>query len=144
MKAEHGFADYLLFVEEQPVGVIEAKPVGHTLGGVQVQARKYPEWLPDQLSPPRRPLPFVYSSTGVETRMLRQQHYKTATAFFGTTEFHRLFVVHALDESVRQEICPGLANRRIHWLTVRELVADLLRWYENRDHRAPLSHTFMG
>ena len=70
MKTGHGFADYLLFVDEKPVGVIEAKPFGHTLSGVQVQARKYSEGLPDNLSPPVRPLPFIYSSTGVETLFL--------------------------------------------------------------------------
>ncbi len=67
MKDGHGFADYLLFVDEKPVAVVEAKPAGHTLSGVQVQARKYSDGLPDTLSPPLRPLPFIYSSTGVET-----------------------------------------------------------------------------
>jgi len=77
--------------------------------------------------------------------MLRQQHYETAAALFGTTEFHRLFIVHALDEQVRHEICPGLAqDKRIHWLTVREVATDLLTWYEHLNHRAPLRHTFMG
>src|SRR4029453_3152695 len=70
MKTEHGHADYLLFVDEKPVGVIEAKPFGHTLSGVQAQARKYSEGLPAELSPPRRPLPFIYSSTGAETLFL--------------------------------------------------------------------------
>ncbi len=70
MKSEHGFADYLLFVDERPVGVVEAKPAGYTLSGVQVQAKKYSEGLPDELSPPIRPLPFLYSSTGTETLFL--------------------------------------------------------------------------
>jgi type I restriction enzyme R subunit len=39
----HGYADYLLFVDGKPVGVLEAKPAGHTLSGVQVQANKYAE-----------------------------------------------------------------------------------------------------
>ncbi len=70
MRGEHGYADYQLFVDEKPVGVVEAKPVGHTLSGVQIQARKYSEGLPDELSPPLRPLPFMYSSTGMETLFL--------------------------------------------------------------------------
>jgi type I site-specific restriction endonuclease len=37
----HGFADYLLFVDGKAVGVLEAKPEGHTLSGVEVQAEKY-------------------------------------------------------------------------------------------------------
>ncbi len=67
MAAEHGYADYLLFVDEKPVGVIEAKPMGHTLSGVQVQAEKYATGLPELLTPPVRPLPFLYASTGADT-----------------------------------------------------------------------------
>jgi type I restriction enzyme M protein len=32
----YGFTDYLLFVDGKPVGVLEAKPAGHTLSGVHV------------------------------------------------------------------------------------------------------------
>ena len=38
-----GFADYLLFVNEEPVGVIEAKKVGQTLIGVEEQSAKIPD-----------------------------------------------------------------------------------------------------
>lgn len=37
----HGFADYLLFVDGKAIGVLEAKPQGHTLSGVEVQTEKY-------------------------------------------------------------------------------------------------------
>ena len=33
-----GFADYMLFVDKKAAGVIEAKPVGTTLGGVDWQS----------------------------------------------------------------------------------------------------------
>jgi type I restriction enzyme, R subunit len=68
LKSGHGFADYLLFFEARPVGVLEAKPVGHTLTGVEVQAQKYATGLPDGLNPPVNPLPFLYLSTGAITR----------------------------------------------------------------------------
>jgi len=68
LKSGHGFADYLLFVDAKSVGVLEAKKVGHTLSGVEVQAKKYATGLPDNLSPPVRPLPFLYLSTGVVTK----------------------------------------------------------------------------
>ena len=42
----HGFADYLLFVDGKAVGVLEAKPEGHTLSGVEVQAKKSPPACP--------------------------------------------------------------------------------------------------
>ena len=64
----HGTADYLLYVDGRAVGVVEAKPVGHTLTGVESQSGKYGAGLPDNLPCYVRPLPFLYESTGVETR----------------------------------------------------------------------------
>lgn len=63
----HGFADYLLFVNGKAVGVLEAKPAGHTLSGVEHQAARYSRGLPPGLSPPIDPLPFLYLSTGAVT-----------------------------------------------------------------------------
>lgn len=68
LKSPHGRADYLLFVDRQPVGSIEAKPAGTTLTGVEEQSAKYGEGLPDYLTVPVRPLAFAYESTGFETR----------------------------------------------------------------------------
>ena len=63
----HGEADYLLYVDGKAAGVIEAKKVGATLTGVEVQSGKCAQGLPDSLPAWRRPLPFVYESTGAET-----------------------------------------------------------------------------
>ncbi len=68
LKSGHGYADYLLFVDGHAVGVLEAKPVDFTLTGVEVQAAKYAQGLPDELDAPIRPLPFCYLSTGAVTR----------------------------------------------------------------------------
>jgi type I restriction enzyme R subunit len=68
LKKGHGFADYLLYVDGAAVGVIEAKRTGIPLTGVETQTAKYSEGLPDHLPAYRRPLPFCYESTGVETR----------------------------------------------------------------------------
>ena len=38
MAKGHGRADYLLYVDKRVVGVIEAKPVGTTLSGVEWQS----------------------------------------------------------------------------------------------------------
>jgi len=70
MAPGHGFADYLLFVQGKAVGVLEAKPAGYTLTNVELQADKYATGLPAGLSPPVDPLPFLYLSTGVETRFI--------------------------------------------------------------------------
>jgi type I restriction enzyme, R subunit len=67
LRPGHGFADYLLYVDQQPVGVIEAKKEGATLTGYEAQAEKYSTGLPPELTPPHSPLPLIYLSTGVET-----------------------------------------------------------------------------
>src|SRR5690242_2310804 len=64
----HGFADYLLYVDGKAAGVIEAKKEGFPLVGVEAQAVKYSEGLPSTLPAYIRPLPFLYQSTGIETR----------------------------------------------------------------------------
>src|SRR5512144_2831774 len=48
----HGYADYLLFIGGKAVGVLEAKPAGHSLTSVEIQATKYSEGLPKNLHPP--------------------------------------------------------------------------------------------
>ena len=52
LEKPHGRVDYLLFVDGQPVGVIEAKPEGTTLVEVEHQSGKYVEGLPDWMEPP--------------------------------------------------------------------------------------------
>ncbi len=64
----HGRADYLLFVEGKPLGVLEAKPAGTILSNVEPQRNDYAEGMPDDLDVPLEPLPFTYMSTGRETR----------------------------------------------------------------------------
>ena len=61
-----GTCDYLLLVDRQPVGVVEAKKEGTLLSGVAEQSGHYAANLPDFLQP-KGPLPFLYESTGVET-----------------------------------------------------------------------------
>jgi type I restriction enzyme R subunit len=68
--SDGGFADYLLFVDGRAVGVLEAKPAGYHLGGVEVQVDRYSTGLPTGLKPPVSPLPFLYLSTGVETKFI--------------------------------------------------------------------------
>jgi type I restriction enzyme R subunit len=68
MKPGFGEADYLLYVDGQALGVVEAKKEGSTLTGFEGQTAKYSEGLPDSLPAPKRPLPFGYQSTGIETR----------------------------------------------------------------------------
>ncbi len=63
-----GPCDYLLLVDRNAVGVIEAKKVGAKLSVVAEQSARYSTSLPDFLANGLDgPLPFVYESTGVET-----------------------------------------------------------------------------
>ena len=67
LDAGYGFADYLLYVDGKAAGVIEAKKQGATLTGVEVQSSRYAKGLPASLPAWRRPLPFIFESTGAET-----------------------------------------------------------------------------
>ena len=78
-----GPTDYLLFVERRAVGVIEAKPEGTILSGVSEQTGKYLTGVPALLPVYRKPLPFGYESTGVETffRDLRDPDSRSRPVF---------------------------------------------------------------
>ena len=82
-----GAADYLLFINRKVVGVIEAKSVGQTLGGVDYQSEKYVEglvgWIESLCLDPDYPIPFLYESTGVVTyfRDLRDPDSRSRKVF---------------------------------------------------------------
>lgn len=63
-----GEADYLLYLDGKAAGIIEAKPEGYTLTGVESQSAKYVNALPEGAPSHRLPLPFCYESTGKETQ----------------------------------------------------------------------------
>lgn len=72
MAADHGRADYLLYVDRKVVGIIEAKPVGTPLAGVQWQSAMYAMGLPQAYLPIATlkddRLPFVFEASGSETQ----------------------------------------------------------------------------
>jgi type I restriction enzyme R subunit len=78
-----GFADYMLFVDGQAVGVVEAKKEGTTLSGVDTQSQKYLDGLPDYVQRVQAPLPFAYESTGIETvfRDVRDPDYRSRRVY---------------------------------------------------------------
>lgn len=63
-----GEADYMLYADGRAIGVVEAKPVGHSLTGVEGQSLKYGKGLIPNIPHFRLPLPFAFESTGQETR----------------------------------------------------------------------------
>ena len=73
MAAGHGRADYVLYVDQRAVGVIEAKPEGTPLTGVEWQSALYAEGLPPEVrlkaSTVAGRLPFVFEASGSETHL---------------------------------------------------------------------------
>jgi type I restriction enzyme R subunit len=87
LEKPHGRVDYLLFLDGRPAGVIEAKPEGTTLVEVETQSGKYVDGLPDWMEPLVYPLPFIYESTGAETRFTNG--YDPEARSRGVFSFHR-------------------------------------------------------
>jgi type I restriction enzyme R subunit len=63
-----GFADYMLYAGGKAIGIVEAKPEGFTLRGVEIQSAKYTTGFPDHLPRWSLPLPAAYESTGAVTQ----------------------------------------------------------------------------
>jgi type I restriction enzyme R subunit len=61
-------ADYVLFVNGQAVGIIEAKKPGESLTGKEFQTSKYAKGFHEEFDSIELPLPFLYESNGSETR----------------------------------------------------------------------------
>jgi type I restriction enzyme R subunit len=73
-----GPADYVLFVDGQPVGVIEAKKetLGHVITVTEDQTAEYAAAKLRWVQSTGRPLPFLYEATGVLTRFTDQRDPK--------------------------------------------------------------------
>jgi type I restriction enzyme R subunit len=103
----YGFADYLLYVNGKAAGVIEAKKEGATLSGVEVQSARYAQGLPAVLPAWRRPLPFLFESTGVETHFTNgldpQPRARGVFAFFRPELLAQWLSARAEPISVRAE-----------------------------------------
>lgn len=82
-------ADYLLFINDVAVGILEAKKEGMTLGGALQQAERYHSSLPSSL-PILQGCPFLYASTGIEThfRDLRDPNSRSRPLFAFHTQKH--------------------------------------------------------
>ena len=61
-------ADYIFYLDGKAAGIIEAKKIGTTLSGVEIQSAKYTKGLPDGLPTWYNPLPYAYESTDEETQ----------------------------------------------------------------------------
>jgi type I restriction enzyme, R subunit len=129
LKPGHGEADYLLYVDGLAAGVVEAKPAGHTLTGVEIQSDKYKHGLPDELPAWFRPLPFCYQTTGIESRFTSNldPDPRSRQVF----SFHRPETLAAWidDSTTEKEVA---AQRGAHWTPLT---------YRARIHLMPPLHT---
>jgi type I restriction enzyme R subunit len=122
-----GTADYLLYVGGKALGVVEAKPEGHTLSGVETQSAKYTDGLPHNLPAHRLPLPFAYESTGTVTqftnRLDEDARSREVFSFHGPDELLRLV---NLDAQLRTRLkhLPVLHEGRL-WRVQVEAIRNL-------------------
>lgn len=119
-----GHVDYGLYADGKVIGVVEAKPEGHTLTGVEIQSAKYTSGLPDNLPHYRLPLPFAYESTGIETQFTNslEPDFRSRPVF----TFHRpeeLLRLANLESQVRQRLrhMPPLDEGRLWGVQVKAI-----------------------
>jgi type I restriction enzyme R subunit len=122
-----GFADYMLYADARAIGVVEAKPLGHTLTGVEPQSDKYTLGLPDGLPHYKIPLPFTYESTGDVTQFTN--HLEPDARSREVFTFHRpqeLIRLVKLDAQVRAQLrqMPPLERGKL-WQVQEEAVRNL-------------------
>ena len=88
---------------------------------------------------------FIPAKTkGVGFVMLREEHFQVAAAVFGTDDFDRLFVVHAMDRETLEKHEQMLRQQRVYWITAKELLRDLLEWYPSVERPAGLRNCLVG
>jgi type I restriction enzyme R subunit len=102
--------------------VIEAKKEGTALIGVEIQTQKYSEGIPAALPAPRRPLPFLYQSTGIETRFTNLLEPNAASR--SVFSFHR---PETLSEWLRDELASPGSTMKARLASVPPLVRFGLR-----------------
>ena len=139
-----------------PLGQTFALPTGATIGPRLIvetkdehdwepSGREFGQWLRTDVAKMDGGL-FIPRGTKGEKKfsMLREEHFDLAVGLFGSDDFDRLFVVHAIDPRVLAELGPALSQGRIYWTTVPEIVHDLLRWYRTHQQQTTLRNTLVG
>ncbi|MCY3809571.1 MAG: DEAD/DEAH box helicase family protein [Gemmatimonadetes bacterium] len=106
-ETKSGSADYLLYTDGWAIGVIEAKPAGHTLEGVVIQSKRYTEGLDERVPARYRPLPFAYESTGEITQF--------TNGLDPDPRSREIFAFHRPEELLRQQDLGRLQLRQTLW-----------------------------
>ena len=126
---ETGFADYLLYADGKVIGVVEAKPVGHTLTGVETQTQKYLAGLPKGIPHHRNPIPFAYETTGKVTHFTNtlepNARSREVFAFHRPEELMRLMGLEAQTRTLLSGTQPPLKGDL--WAVQAETISNLER-----------------
>jgi type I restriction enzyme R subunit len=131
-------ADYALFIDRSPVGVVEAKKVGWTLSGVTEQSEKYLAGLHEKFpNSPCKP-PFSYETTGVETLFAdrREPNYRSRHIFtFHTPDELSSFLREEKPLRARLKEIPLLTYQNL-WDCQRQAVVNLEKSFSDNKPRA--------
>ena len=102
---DSGPADYVLFIDAKPVGVIEAKKetLGQNITAVEEQTAEYGAAKLKWVQNTGQPLPFLYEATGILTRFTDQRDPKPRSR--EVFAFHR-------PETLREWLSAGSSLRR--------------------------------
>jgi len=108
---DSGPADYVLFIDGKPVGVIEAKKetLGQNITAIEDQTKGYSESKLKWIQSTGIPLPFLYEATGVITRFTDQRDPKPRSREVFT--FHRPETLRewlASEKSLRRRLAENL------------------------------------
>ncbi len=112
-----GPADYVLFVDKQAVGIIEAKKAepGQNITTVEYQTESYAaaklKWVNN-----RQPLPFLYESTGTITRFTDARDPKPRSREIFS--FHRPETLRAFLEAGTEDIVENLEAGLLNFRSV--------------------------
>jgi len=124
-----GFADYLLYADGKAIGVVEAKPEGFPLKGVETQSSKYTFGLPKSLPHYHLPLPFAYETTGQTTQFTNSlepdARSRSVFAFHRPDELLRLVAKERQGRALLREM-PPLDTGRL-WRVQIESITNLER-----------------
>lgn len=132
-------ADYVLFVNGQACGIIEAKKEGVTLIGKEPQSNKYAQSFPEEFQSVEMPLPFVYESTGIETRFTNLWDPKPRSR--EVFNFHQPETLEKWikegKETLRKRLTQStpLENKKL-WDVQRKAIINLEKSFKNNKPRA--------
>lgn len=144
VKVPYGHSDIHL-VALHPLGKTLTLPSGVTIGPrLDASGREFGQLLASDMTTFAGRSYIPRGAKAVKFSMLREKHFDRAVDLLGSRDFDRLFVVHAIDSRVLEEFQAALARNRIYWITVPEIVRDLLGWYQRHGQQTTLRNTLVG